>query len=179
MTRVHRSRPILLLANFLGLSACTALLTPTGCAERTTCPFSHARAKTSAPAGTPEVIEEAWPSGQPKLRKELVRRPDGTPVAHGAWVEWYDGGPMQYQATYVDGKIDGVERTWHPNSQLATEVHFRHGQREGLRRTWDQQGRLRKEENWSADKPHGVWTVWEPDGKIFAQQEYDHGQRKP
>lgn len=124
------------------------------------------------------VVEETWPDGRLKLRKEVRVRADGTVVDNGSYTTWYPSGQEQYQGTLVDGRWDGVARSWHDNGQLAIEEHFRNGLREGPRRTWDREGRLRKEEHWANDQPDGVWTTWRDNGEIRSRQEFNAGQVK-
>jgi antitoxin component YwqK of YwqJK toxin-antitoxin module len=123
-----------------------------------------------------EVVEEFWPDGKPRLRREVSRSPDGTLVNDGIYTRWYQNGLKEYQATYVCGELDGVETAWHQNGQKRTEQHYDHGLRQGVRRDWDEAGRLRREEYYFKDSPDGTWTIWKPDGSIEWQARFDHGK---
>ena len=125
-----------------------------------------------------DVVEERWPNGVWRLRKEVLRNPDGTTVDQGAHTRWYDNGQVEYQATFVHGQVDGVATSYHRNGQKAIEQHFANGVRQGPRYNWDDQGRLRKEEHFVDDKPDGTWTAWDAEGKIEGQQHFEHGAPK-
>jgi len=134
-------------------------------------------AKTSggAAARDADVIEEYWPDRRIRMRKEVVLAPDGTVINHGNHVEWHPNGFKRYEATYVDGKLEGVETQWHENGRMMTQQGFEGGLRHGPRSDWDPKGRKRKEEHFDHDVPHGTWTIWDKDGRIKWQCEFDHG----
>jgi len=149
----------------------------TGCQQRASrVQADPAASKTDTSPSNTEVVTEYWPDGQLKLRKQVSRRDDNTVVNHGLYECWHNSGKPRYRATYVDGKLDGVETAWHQNGQKRTEQHYQHGLRNGPRYSWDEQGRLRKEENYQDDKPHGTWTIWKEDGTIKWRAEYDSGR---
>lgn len=140
----------------------------------------------SAPAAGPErsapeleVIEEFWPDGTLRLRREGYRTPDNDFVDHGRYTRWYDNGVREYDATYVRGQLDGVERQWHRNGRLRCEQEFVAGVRHGLRRVWDPEGRLRIEEHYAHGKPDGTWTIWAADGRIKWQGRFSGGVPQP
>lgn len=132
----------------------------------------------AAPAAKAEVVEEHWPNGVLRLRKEVLRGRDGTGVDHGTYTGWYDNGQVEYQGTFVQGKVDGVATRYHRNGQKAVEEHFAHGLREGPRYSWDESGILRKEEHFVDDQPDGTWTTWDAQAKIKAQQRFERGVPK-
>lgn len=125
------------------------------------------------------VIEEDWPDGSLKLRRNVIDAPDGSLIDHGTYTKWHTNGQKAYEATYVNGKLQGVETSWHKNGERCAEAHYDHGLRQGTLRSWDMQGRLRKEENYASDKPHGTWTIWTADGKVEWQARFDHGAVLP
>jgi YD repeat-containing protein len=123
-----------------------------------------------------EVVREFWPDGQLRVEREVVRRPDGTLVNHGAYTSWLADGQKEYEGSYVRGQTDGVEYQWHDNGQLRSEQHYALGLRQGPRYDWDAQGRLRKEEHYADDLPDGQWTIWEGDGRIKWQGAFERGE---
>lgn len=131
-----------------------------------------------APPADVDVVREHWPNGRLKVEQQVLRRSDGTVVPHGRYTAWYDNGQMEYEATYVEGQIDGIETAWHRNGQKRTEQHYRRGLRHGPRYAWDEHGRLRQEENYADDLPHGTWTIWRDNGEVKWQAEFDHGVPK-
>lgn len=124
-------------------------------------------------------IEEFWPNGTPRLRKEAVAMPDGSVVPDGIYTRWHDNGRKEYEVRFDMGKKDGIATSWHKNGRKWIEEHYTNGMREGPRIIWDENGLKRKEEFYVDGKPDGTWTVWEEDGEIEAQSYFDHGVPKP
>jgi hypothetical protein len=162
----------------LTLAICAGLLfLPTGCtqADRQVSPGSAVEEA----AKDAEIVEEYWPNGQLRLRKGVVRDPDGTLVNHGTYTRWYQNGQKEYEAVFVLGKKQGIARRWHPNGRQWMEERYDHGQRHGVSFAWDENGRKRKEEQYFDGKPHGTWTVWDKNGRIEWQGSFEHGNPKP
>ncbi len=132
-------------------------------------------ATTTAPADAlvPEVVEELWPDGRPRVRREVLRQPDGSVVEHGLYQSWYANGRKEYEGRYVQGKVDGLHRRWHPNGRPATEEHFCLGLRQGPRWVWDERGLLRKQEHFLDDRPVGLWRTWNSKGELRSQHMFD------
>jgi antitoxin component YwqK of YwqJK toxin-antitoxin module len=125
-----------------------------------------------------EVVEEYWPNGKLRVRHEVRRQPDSTLVDHGAYTSWFDNGGKEYEAAFVNGKVNGVATRWHRNGVKASEQAYVLGQRHGPRFVWDENGRLRKEEHFVDDLPDGTWTTWNDEGQIKAQQKFERGAPK-
>jgi antitoxin component YwqK of YwqJK toxin-antitoxin module len=126
-----------------------------------------------------EVVKESWPDGTPKSRKEFVREPDGSLVLNGRYTTWYESGVKQYEATYVNGRLEGTATAWHPNGRVWTTEEYVNGLRNGTRVAWDPEGHRVQEEHYYEDKPDGTWTYWEPDGNVKWQARFDKGKPVP
>ena len=131
-----------------------------------------------SPSGTPEVVEEHWPNGQLRLRKQVLRLDDGTTVDHGSFDRWYSDGGKEYAAVFANGGKEGTTVRFHRNGQVASRQEYRDGERNGPSVSWDDSGAKVKEENWADGRPHGTWTVWR-DGKVEWTHTYDHGDPTP
>jgi antitoxin component YwqK of YwqJK toxin-antitoxin module len=135
--------------------------------------------KVEEPAPDVETVEEYWPNGQLRIRRQVIREPDGTLIDHGPYTSWYDNGQKEYEAVFVHGKKDGVVTRWHRNGQKWMEERYAHGKKHGTTYVWDEAGRKRKEENYSNGKPHGTWTVWDAEGRVKWQATFEHGRPQP
>ena len=129
----------------------------------------------AVPAGAVETVEEHWPDGRLRLRKEVYRQADGSTVNHGRYQRWYPEGQAEYECAFDHGQKHGVTTMWHRNGKVWTQDHHVHGVRHGVFRTWDDAGRLRKEEHYCEGMPCGTWTVWNAEGKVKIQVEKDAG----
>ncbi|MBU0719617.1 MAG: hypothetical protein KJ749_15340 [Planctomycetes bacterium] len=164
---MSRKTILLFLLAFVGLSL------PMGCAPRAErVSFEPADPKV-------EIVEEYWPDGALRLRKEVRRSAKGIPVNHGKYTRWHLNGKKEYEAVFVLGKKNGMATLWHENGQKWTEEHYLDGQKHGPRYLWDEAGRKLKEENFFHGKPHGTWTLWKKDGHIKWQQSFEHGKPIP
>ena len=125
-----------------------------------------------------EFVEQHWPDGTLRLRKQVLKNPDGTLVNHGTYTRWYDNGRKEYEASFVRGQKHGTATMWHRNGQEWRQEQYANGYRHGVSRTWDENGTLRKEERHVNGKPHGTWTTWSKNGKIKWQGSFDRGTPK-
>jgi antitoxin component YwqK of YwqJK toxin-antitoxin module len=130
------------------------------------------------PAEEIELVEEYWPDGSLKLRKQVLRLEDGTVADHGSFERWHKNGAKEYEAFFVRGKKDGTATRFHVNGQAWTRREYRNGKRHGSSITWDASGVKVKEEGWYDGRPHGTWTVWR-DGRIEWSHTFDHGAPAP
>ena len=145
------------------------LLLPAGCMK------SAEKVSLSRSTENEDVVEQFWPDGKLRLRKEVLRKPGGTLVNHGAYVRWHDNGRKDCKLTFIRGKKHGSATLWHKNGQKWIEEHYIEGKKHGVRRVWDENGRNRKEEGWANGIPHGIWTTWKESGEIEWQQTFDQG----
>jgi antitoxin component YwqK of YwqJK toxin-antitoxin module len=120
------------------------------------------------------LVEEHWPDGQLRLRKQVLVQEDGTTVDHGSFERWHDNGNKEYEATFVLGKKEGTTIRYHRNGQKATQQEYLKGERHGPSTSWNDAGVKVKAENWFEGKPHGTWTIWK-NGEVKWTHTYDHG----
>ena|GEM_PF-1926453 len=149
------------------------LCVPAGCTHRAN--MTQCR----SPAQRVEIVEEHWPDGKLRLRKHMLRGPDGTPINHGPYRRWHTDGRKEYEANFVRGEKDGIETRWHRNGQKWIEACYVRGRRHGVSHTWDEDGMKRKEERHTHGKPHGTWTVWDRDGNVKWQGRFEHDAPEP
>ena len=139
-------------------------------------------ARKPSPQGPPEnveTVEQRWPDGTLRFRKQVLSTPEGEPVNHGPYMRWHKNGRKEYQAVFVHGKKSGTTTRWHMNGRKWVEQHYVSGRKHGLCRVWDENGVMRKEERYDDGKPDGTWTTWNKDGKVKWQGSFDHGRPGP
>ncbi len=134
---------------------------------------------THQPYEQTQIVEEHWPDGSLRLRRETLQRQDGTTLYHGTYTTWHKNGRKSYEATYIHGKIHSVERQWHPNGRKQAEQHYSHGQRHGPRTTWDPEGNKRGYENYAHGRPDGTWIIWTSSGQVKWQATFKDGVPQP
>lgn len=124
------------------------------------------------------TVEEYWPNGQLRLRKQVVLLGDGSTVDHGRYERWYSEGVKEYEAVFAMGKKDGTTVRYHRNGRIASRQSYRDGVRDGPSISWSPTGEKVKEEHWADGRPHGTWTVWK-DGAVEWTHTFDHGDPTP
>ena len=54
-------------------------------------------------------------------------------------------GHVWSELEYVDGREEGIGRTWYPSRQVKHDITYRHGGRHGPEREWFENGKLKSE----------------------------------
>ncbi len=160
----------------------TVLLLTAGCgAARNTMPTAETLPEpASGPAPEPEstdlveTVEEFWPDGSLRIRRQVIRGADGSLVDHGVYARWHENGRPEYETIFDHGRKNGRAVRWHMNGEVWIEEFYELGLKEGACRTWNETGELVKEEQFTHGKPDGVWTVWKK-GAVKARSCFDYG----
>ena len=77
----------------------------------------------------------------------------------GLYKRYYgDGQTVQSERTFIDGKVDGVSRTYHSNGKVETEKVYKLGIEDGYDRRYDSDGTLTLDECYKDGKRDGKWT---------------------
>jgi hypothetical protein len=138
-----------------------------------------ARVRSEGPrAPRHEIVEETWPDGSLRERRQVLRLADGATVDDGPFERWFIDGTKEYEATFVQGKKEGTTFRYHRNGLLASRQEYRDGKRNGPSVSWNDKGEKVKEEYWADGRPHGTWTVWE-DGRVAWTHTFAHGDPDP
>ena len=77
----------------------------------------------------------------------------------GLYKRYYgDGQTVQSERTFIDGKVDGVSRTYHSNGKVETEKVYKLGIEDGYDRRYGSDGALTLDECYKDGKRDGKWT---------------------
>lgn len=114
-----------------------------------------------------------------------VFREDGTLAAKksyknnirdGEWVFFHDDGKTRkLEERYVDGKREGVSRSYFPNGKPLREITYSGNDVSGLLTEWDDTGRKLGEVNFKDGKRDGKLILYRPDGTTI-EHEYKEGR---
>jgi hypothetical protein len=144
-----------------------------------------AAAALAAPAAPPvpaapghDVVEQRWPDGTLRERRQVLVLPSGETIDDGPFRRWFVDGTLEYEAVFVLGKKEGTTVRYHRNGRVASRERYREGKRDGPSLSWNDSGEKVKEERWAAGLPHGTWTVWE-DGRVAWTHTFVHGDPDP
>lgn len=131
-----------------------------------------------SPAPRREIVEEHWPDGTLRERKQVLRISGGITVDDGPFERWYSNGKKEYEAVFVLGNKEGTTVRYHRNGRIASRQEYHDGKRNGPSVSWNDKGEKVKEEGWADGRPHGTWTVWE-DGRVAWTHTFVHGDPDP
>ena len=116
------------------------------------------------PAILPQIdIERSYfPNGNLEYEAEFVNNKlDGTSRV------WSEDGTLLSESEYTNGQPNGVWRTFHPSEKLKYETTYFHSQKHGYERWYYENGQLKSEQKFSYGKPETEIVRWNVDGTIL------------
>ena len=99
------------------------------------------------------------------VRDGLVYEGDSETPFTGRMVDKYENGQKKVEATYKDGKAEGLVTWWHENGhgQKASETTYKDGKPEGPSIVWHRNGQKYIERTWKDGKEVSK-TKWDEEG---------------
>ena len=85
----------------------------------------------------------------------------------GTQTYWHKNGKKILEATFKDGKFDGLLQRWHENGTKWSEGNYKDGKEDGLYVEWYKNGHKKDEIDYKDGKFDGLWVRW-----------YENGQKK-
>ena len=82
-----------------------------------------------------------------------IRSKASNPVKKDVERSYYQNGNLEYEAEFVNGKLDGTSRVWSEDSALYSKSEYSNGQ------------------------PHGVWIIFHSNGAVMHEVQYEYGQK--
>ena len=70
-----------------------------------------------------------------------------------------------------------VERSYYQNGNLEYEAEFVNGKLDGTSRVWSVDGNLYSKSEYSNGQPHGVWIIFHSNGTLMHEVQYEYGQK--
>lgn len=95
-------------------------------------------------------------------------------VNHGPKTTWHMTGQKKMQATFVDGREDGVRIEWSEAGKKIAERTFKAGKLDGRSTEWAPDGKKTKETLYANDQRNGIETIYHPTGKKKTEGTYKH-----
>ena len=98
------------------------------------------------------------------VRKDgLMYERDGETPFTGVAVFTLWNGQKASEGTFKDGKLEGLQTTWHDNGQKESERTYKDGKEEGLSTAWYRNGQKSWEAMFKDDKLVSA-TYWDEEG---------------
>src|SRR5262245_38473181 len=127
-------------------------------------------------ATQPQVVEEKWPDGTVKVRREMGEDLRGRAVRHGMEAHFDDKGGKESETSYRFGELDGPWREFYPNGKLKIEGNYRRGKKDGAETLYSDEGQPFKETNYRDDKKNGKAIEWTSGHKV-SEADYDDDRK--
>ncbi len=113
------------------------------------------------------------------------------PIEYKFERSYYEDGQLEYEASYLHGKLDGTSKVWYPDGNLKSasdyklgqphgkwekffkdggkmyEVFYAHGLKEGYEKWYHENGAIKSEQEFKADMPVTDITRWKNDGTLL------------
>ena len=109
-----------------------------------------------------DVKRSYFPNGNLEYEAEFVNEKlDGTSRV------WSEDGTLLSVSEYSNGRPHGKWRTFHPNEKLMHASTYFHGQKHGYERWYYENGQLKSEQNFNYGKVETEIIRWDIDGTIL------------
>lgn len=132
-----------------------------------------AQAVPPLPSGAQKVEQQI---GASHLRGQEFRLPSGEVVRIGEWTRTDSDGGVKWSATYVGGKLHGVEKQF-AGEQLIIQTTWRSGERDGLHQRWTPNGIPVEAVTYKDGSLHGPWKRYSDLGTVSAEGAYSEGRQ--
>ena len=86
-------------------------------------------------------------------------------------------GGAYYEATFVEGRINGAYKRYNGEGKLTAEEHYKNGKNDGTWKYYNDKGKLISLKNYKDGKPWGKWQLWDDDAE-WLQSESDYKGEK-
>ena len=120
----------------------------------------------------PKVVSFDKLQKRGKVGSQLTYIPNQDTPFTGKAVSFYSNGQKKVEATFKDGKRDGLITTWYADGQKKWEEN----KRDGLATEWYENGQKKMEINFKDDKPDGLTTEWYENGQKMSEENYRNGK---
>jgi len=177
------------------------------CAPACHLPGQSAQTDESPPTwcdGLPvETLEEKWPDGKIKSRRQVVRDKEGNAIPHGLTTQMWESGEKKLEITfqcgvkhgprlawhrdgkqwsvgqYVNGKDDGTWTEWYADGTKAQEFTLHLGAWVGAHIRWHTNGKKRSEIHYQNGLRQGPLLFWNEEGDLIARVDFVDGVEQP
>lgn len=118
--------------------------------------------------GTTEIVNERYPDGTVKIRREMKQDASGSYIRHGEWKEWDEKGNLIAEGQFDSGERHGVWTRWYrPNeAELFSQSPYNKFQGPYISQAEFKKGQL-----------HGKWVIYDRDQRKISEWEFVDGIR--
>ena len=96
----------------------------------------------------------------------------------GTWKYYHKNSPkIMMTETYIDGKLDGEQRVYFKNKQLAEVSEYTAGKRNGIQVIYAEDGALIKKYTYIAGELHGPTAYYDTSGVLLIEGNYKNDRK--
>ena len=89
---------------------------------------------------------------------------------------YFSNGNIEYEAEFVNGKLDGFTRVWLEDGTLISESEYSNDQAHGLWIKYHLLGSIKYKVRYEYGKKHGYERWFYENGQVKSEQQFLHGQ---
>jgi len=89
-------------------------------------------------------------------------------VLHGESKSFYSSGILRRISVYNQGRIDGLQKTYHENEQLEEICCYVNGMMHGICKTYYSNGSIHSSAYYHGDKLHGEYKIYFLNGNLMS-----------
>lgn len=94
---------------------------------------------------------------------------------HGISRSWHENGRLEGESHFAAGMLHGPQLRWHSSGCIRLQGSFANGVMEGAWRSWDGKGTLRQEREYLRGVAHGAWKEWSETGRLRSLHRFQRG----
>lgn len=117
-----------------------------------------------------EIINERYPSGAVKVRREVTQDAGGNYILHGEWTMWDEKGNPLAQGTYRDHQRHGAWTRWYrarTEAKLFSQAPYN-----------EFEAPFKSQVAFQAGQLHGTWLITDARGRKVSEWNFVNGQRQ-
>ena len=89
---------------------------------------------------------------------------------------YFPNGNMEYEAQYINNKLDGISRVWFEDGTLLSESGYTNGLPHGIWRIYHLNKTQKYEVYYEYGKKHGHEKWFYDNGQVKSEQKFNHGK---
>ena len=91
---------------------------------------------------------------------------------------YFENGSLEYEAAYLNGKLDGTSRVWSEEGILLSESEYSNGKPHGIWKKYFTNGNIMYEVRYFHAQKHGFEKWFYENQQLKSEQEFEYGESK-
>jgi antitoxin component YwqK of YwqJK toxin-antitoxin module len=115
------------------------------------------------------------------IAQEIVEKDgiyyNGSTPFSGTDITKYLGGNKKMEVSYVDGKKEGICKTWFESGALNEIRYYKNNEMDGTWVVYNEAGVKTSVANYKNGFKHGKWLIWNDKGSLIYRLSYKNGEK--